>query len=152
MRPMRAIARSAPAQALIEGRSPLQIQIMGRTRTGVVEDSVVTMPTSPLCSAAIRNDMPRPVPMKADATQIASAARPLRAGRDRAMGGAAMAVKNAAAIPERTAMAVKGSTLKQRQPSLQLADEHGAERDADIALVQRGHQERHAKGPYDEGG
>jgi hypothetical protein len=28
-------------------------------------------------------------------------------------------------------MAVKGSTLKQWQPSLQLADEHGAERGAE---------------------
>src|SRR5262249_33952093 len=109
MRPMPRIARNAPSQALAAGRSPFQIHSIGRTRAGGVGDNVGMMPAAPRLCAAIREEMPKPVPMKAEATQMAMAVRSLPALGERAAGRTAKARKNTAPIPERTAMAVKGS-------------------------------------------
>ena len=46
------------------------IQTIGRITTGVIDASVVTMPTLPRASAAISRDMPSPVPKKEAATPV----------------------------------------------------------------------------------
>lgn len=56
----------ALSQAVLEGATPVRSQTVGGMRAGVIDDSVEMMPTLPLASAAVTNDMPSPVPKKAD--------------------------------------------------------------------------------------
>lgn len=103
-------ARSAPAQALLGGATPVLIQTIGRITMGVIDDSVETIPTFPRASAAMFRDMPSPTPKKAEAAATPKARHEKRCGLfNTGNGKAASKKKKIPAKPARIAIAVKGS-------------------------------------------
>jgi hypothetical protein len=63
-------AMAAPAQAAAIGAMPERNHTIGKIMIGVIEESVVTMPTLPVANAAINRLMPNPVPKKDETTAM----------------------------------------------------------------------------------
>ena len=107
--PVPATAMLAPTQASGDGGRRLTIQSIGRIKSGVVEDRVETIPTSPTAKAAINNDIPSTIPNRADQATWRKSRGPGKADA-RPKGNAIRARKNTKPKPDRIAIAVKGST------------------------------------------